>query len=168
MKRIFITAAVLSAVFISVAAIFPKKDLLPLTKENITPELLWKRVTAEDDYHKYASWPERKPMQPGASPHGAFDNVFINDIVAGSIPLTNKPLPFGSLIVKEGYNIDKELINILVITKISNFNPENNDWYWARFAPDGKALYSGKVQACINCHLPFSRNDYLISHKLEK
>lgn len=167
MKNVFMITFVILIV-IDVSALFAKKDMENFDNKSINADSLWNRITKEDDYHKYSFWPDHKGMQPGRAPHGPFHKIFINDIIREAIPMTNKTVPEGGIIVKEAYDSDQEMNNISVMVKIKDFNPAGNDWYWAQYSPNGKILSSGKVGSCINCHKAFINNDFVIMHKLEK
>lgn len=148
--------------------VFAKKGLESLTQKQITAESLWTRITKEDDYKKYSFWPDHKGMQPGRAPHGPFHKIFINDVILSSIPMTNKIVPEGGMIVKEGYDADQELSRISVMVKVKDYDSNDNNWFWAQYYPDGKVESSGKTPVCIACHKAFSKNDYIVIHKLEK
>ena len=72
-------------------------------------------------------------------------------------------LPNGSIIVKENYGQDKEtLMAITVMYRTAGFDPQNNDWYWIKFNPDGSVArtpdaeggkpIAGRFASCIECH----------------
>ena len=42
------------------------------------------------------------------------------------------------------------------------FNPQVGDWFWLSIAPDGKVQASGKVDACIQCHIK-AKMDYVFT-----
>ena len=54
-----------------------------------------------------------------------------------------------------------DLAAITVMYKVKGYNPEGNDWFWVKYAADGKAQAEGKVQGCINCHGKKKDNDYI-------
>jgi hypothetical protein len=56
---------------------------------------------------------------------------------------------------------------ITVMAKSRAYNPEAGDWFWARYAPDGKIEAEGKVEACIKCHSAKKDNDYLFTGPLK-
>lgn len=149
-------------------ALYAKKVLLPLTNKEINAESLWLRIQKEDNYQKYSYWPGHKGMQPGKSPHAPLSKIYINSIIRDALPIKNRIIPEGGIVVKEAYDNDKEVVNISVMAKIKDSNPEDGGWFWAQYSPDGKVIVSGSVSICISCHNAFKDNDYLIVHKLEK
>lgn len=167
-KRIGIVTIILTVYLSAFAANNEKKDLPAFTTNNITAQALWTRITKEDDFHKYNYWPDHVGLQPGRAPHGPYNKVFINGVIKDDLPVTNKIVPIGGMIVKEGYDLDKELVNISVMIKVKDFNPTESDWFWAQYTPEGKVLSSGKVSVCISCHGAFKDNNCIIAHKLGK
>jgi hypothetical protein len=113
---------------------------------------LWHYITKSSPYTKWEHWPGLPEMYRGKPPHGAYLEVFANPIAikaakAGTI------MPHGAIIVKE--NIAKDKTTVVAITpmfKIKNFNPEGDDWFWAKYKPDGSIGAEGKVESCIKCH----------------
>ena len=96
---------------------------------------------------------------PGQSPHGAFLKMYLNRTAAGD----PKNLPHDSIIIKENYGKDKKtLMAVTIMFRSKGYDPEHNDWYWAKYMPDGTVAKSppamgsmrlaGKVKGCIMCH----------------
>ena len=147
---------------------YKEKDIPDLIKENISGEKLWERITKEDNYKKYPYWPDYEGMQPGKSPHGRLHKIYINPRLRNSLPLKEKITPIGSIVVKENYTPDKELVAYTVMAKVKDFDKKNNDWFWAKFDKSGKVMAEGKFDMCINCHIGSKNNDFLIIYKLDK
>jgi hypothetical protein len=141
--------------------------LPPLTKAEISGDRLWKRITVDTDYDIYASWPGMKGMRPGQSPHGKFHEVYINATLATALPIASKTAPNGSIIVKENFTADKKLSNVTVMAKVSGYNPEDGDWFWAKYDPEGKVIVEGEVETCYQCHEGVKDNDYAILWPLD-
>lgn len=104
----------------------------------------------------------------GQHPHGA-----ILDTVSGKIKIKGKPL---NIIVKRNYGGDgasiatvsndpaKYLKAVTVMLKRPGYDPETQDWYWAKYLPDGNLdknpkgmllagkVAKGKAKGCIACH----------------
>jgi len=167
-KSIILTLCVILITFCFSWFIFAVKPLENLDKNNINAEILWKIINTEDNYRKYSFWPDHKGMQPGRAPHGPYHKIYINDIIRNVIPISNKTIPEGGIIVKESFDIDKEFVSISVMAKVKDCNPSNNDWFWAQYSTDGKAQTSGKIMNCINCHKAFKKNDFVMFHRLDK
>lgn len=123
---------------------------------------LWKYITQESPYQKWAQWEDFKGMQAGKSPHGEFVAIFVSPEALGP---AKPPLKAGALIVKEGYDGGKKLKSITVMYKVAGYNPAAGDWYWARYSPTGQAGPEGRPQGCIGCHSAGAANDYVIAHQ---
>ena len=98
-------------------------------------------------------------MQPGKSPHGKFVRTFVNPIGAA-----NPAAPgFGTVIVKENYPRDDpaSLAALTVMQRIEGYDPENQDWFWARYTPAGELTHSGKVTSCADCHFDADGEDFV-------
>lgn len=172
---LFIVFTTLSiAIVISCREESNQKDVEPLTKDIITPERLWERITEETNYEKYKNWPNHKGLRRGQAPHGAFHEIFINDILYNSLPNKDKIAPYGSIIVKNNYSQEKEFGAVTIMAKIKDYDPEHNDWYWMKYSEDGKVLAKGKegqegiIEPCINCHRGKVENDYIIVKLLDE
>jgi hypothetical protein len=52
--------------------------------------------------------------------------------------------------------------------KVAGYNPEANDWFWAKYKADGTVLKEGKVAGCINCHAAKKANDFVFTSEFVK
>lgn len=171
MKNITVVFGLIFITFIFILGCFKSEDLktfTPLTKDNVSAKKIWERMTIETNYWKYKLWPGHQGIQPGQAPHGRFHQIFINPTLYNALPIKNRIAPNGSLIVKENYNIKKELKAITIMLKVKDYNPEANDWYWVKFSNTGKIAKEGKPKGCIQCHGGIKQNDYVIIQKLDK
>jgi hypothetical protein len=147
--------------------------LTPLSSSEISGERLWKRITVETDFDIYANWPGQDGMRPGQSPHGKFHEVYINATLASALPIASKTAPNGSIIVKENFNADKKLTNIAVMAKVTGYNPDDGDWFWAIYDPQGMIIVNnnfpleGRLDYCYKCHAGVKDNDYVILWPLD-
>jgi hypothetical protein len=139
----------------------------PLTLSEVSGPRLWQRITVDTDWDTYGHWPGLDGLRPGQSPHGKFHEVYINATLAGSLPNAARVAPDGSIIVKENFNAEKKLTNVTVMAKVKGFNPEDGDWFWARYEPSGKVIDAGEVEACYKCHEGVKDNDYVILWQLD-
>lgn len=124
---------------------------------------LWAYIAKDFPYTQWSEWPDHQGMQPGRAPHGSFNRVYVNDQLKSS---TQAPVQYGSIEVKENYADNKELKSITVMYKIEGYNPQDGDWFWAVYSPDGKTLEAGKIDSCIGCHGTRAKNDFIIVHDL--
>ncbi|MBE0537810.1 MAG: cytochrome P460 family protein [Phycisphaerae bacterium] len=129
-------------------------------------EQLWEKI--ED----YTNWPVPEGFegwQDGISPHGKYLRYYINDIAKEDF---NKD---GAVIVKENYMEESPdaLAAVTIMQKRKGYDPENNDWFYVKYSPDGKvmtddqgrkiagAVGKGMDEGCVPCHTTAGGGDYL-------
>jgi hypothetical protein len=107
---------------------------------------LWQQIHAL----QYRTW-QRAPGYEGrrdtGAPHGHQVEIYVNDVVAEALS-AGEPLrlwPQGSLIVKDGWD-GSELELVAVMDKRAD------GWFWAEYDGEGDADYSGRPEACTECH----------------
>jgi len=124
---------------------------------------LWKFISETSPYEKWAYWPGYEGIYPGKSPHGDYLKLYANDIAIQAAK-KGKPMPEGAILVKENYGKDKEtLMAITPMYKVKGYNPDDGNWFWAKYKKDGSVDASGKVEGCIKCHRQVKTNDYIFS-----
>ncbi len=124
---------------------------------------LWTYISQTNNYQNWDQWPGRDGMYRGESPHGAFLKLYVNNLAEDAIENGNGTMPDKSILVKENYSEDKQLLSVTPMYRVKDFNPEAGDWFWAKYTPDGKVLAAGKVESCIACHSKRIETDYLYS-----
>lgn len=154
-KKIVITLMAMGFIFGTIAfAEMPGPD----------PDALWKYITEESPYTNWGFWPDHQGMQPGRAPHGPLHKVYVNDRALNS---PQPPVQYGSIAVKENYGKDKKLKAITVMYKVSGYNPDDGDWYWAKYSSAGKADKFGKPEGCVGCHGTRAANDFILVHEFK-
>ena len=157
MKRNFLFAIIGCTVFAIFAGVLTAGENMPPTEA----QPFWKYITETKPYTQWSFWPGKEGMYPGTSPHGAFLKLYANDIAIEAAK-AGQPMPDGAIIVKENYGPDKEkLMAITPMYKVEGYNPDGEDWFWAKYGPDGSVDTAGKVDSCINCHK--NASDYLFT-----
>lgn len=157
---------ILSSIFL---ALFHKQKLLPpLTKDEISGERLWKRITEEENFRRYPFWPGVKGVQRGQSPHGQYHRSYIHPYLYNSLPVANRVAPEGSIIIKENLDQNRDVLSYTVMAKVTGYNPDAGDWFWAAYSKDGAVMREGKIESCITCHSPVKDNDYIVLYRLDK
>jgi len=126
------------------------------------PGQLWTKITKESPYTQWSFWPDHADMQPGRAPHGPLHKVYVNDEALTS---TMPSAKYGSIVVKENYGKDRLLKAITVMYKVTDYNTDSGDWFWAKYSPDGKADKFGKPAGCIACHSSAADNDFIFVHQ---
>jgi hypothetical protein len=138
-----------------------------INKVNISSTTLWLFITRDNNYKEFPMWPNFEGLQIGQSPHGRYHIIFIDPIMKNLLPIKERIVPYGSLIVKENFDADKNLSTITAMIKVKDFDPENNDWYWAKYDSKGNPQAEGKIDSCISCHIGKKDNDFIIVHPLD-
>lgn len=130
-------------------------------------EILWDWLQKSN----YRSWKgvngTSPDYQPGESPHGALIKTYVDKVAARDL---NTP-PHRGVIVKENYSPDKKLMAITVMQRSKGYDPEHQDWYYAKYTPDGKIAttppemksmpIAGRFGMCIECHSAAGGDDFL-------
>lgn len=120
-------------------------------------------LTQTDPYEQWELWPGKDKFYEGTEPHGALLTTYVNEPALNALQKGEEP-PDGSIIVKENYTPDKELAAVTVMYKKSGYNPQAGDYFWLKYAPDGKIEAEGKAEGCINCHRAAQGNDWLFTN----
>jgi hypothetical protein len=164
-----LTAAIVLFTLVSVSSTVPAaEEVRPESASQGTNELpkasgpaLWDYLQRVDYTANWKMWPGKSAFYPGTQPHGALLTTYVNPIAYKAIEGKTGTLPSHSIIVKENYDPQKELKSITVMYRVKDFNPEAGNWFWAKYAPDGKVDAAGKVEMCIECHGKQKDNDYI-------
>jgi len=104
----------------------------------------------------------RRGLTPARNPHGAYLKLYGNQMaIEAASEAHDKPMPDGAILIMEDYDKDKETLkSVTVMYKVRGYNPAEGDWFWGRYAPDGRVMDSGKVESCIECHRTQDWHDY--------
>lgn len=125
---------------------------------------LWNYISKVSPYTEWSYWPDHEGMQKGRAPHGPKHKVFVNKQAMDS---TAAPLQYGAIQVKENYSKAEELKAITVMYKVKDYNPEDGDWFWAKYSPSGEVQKAGKPKGCIACHSTRVANDFVLVHEFK-
>ena len=129
-----------------------------------TAEQLWNWLANQNFAERWRHVPG-EPAGPhqGGPPHGAIQQIFVNDAAFAALAKKRFPLPDGAVIVKENYDANGRLYNLAVMRKVKGYNPEGGDWFWGYFTPEGGVLFEGKPALCIGCHAQKKASDWIFS-----
>ena len=112
----------------------------------------------------------------GNPPHGKVLRTFYNNIAFDATQARSGAFPAGSVLVKENHasprnltgskgvikNFTPNLKSVTVMLKMpAGYNPKANNWFWAKYQPDGTIAVAGKVESCTACHAQRAENDYV-------
>ncbi|MDX1582044.1 MAG: cytochrome P460 family protein [Thermoanaerobaculia bacterium] len=150
--------------FVAIALVVAGGIAHGMSHEGPSAEKLWKKIEGYESWNAYPGLPDG--FYEGTRPHGAQLKTYGNEKVAEN---PDNP-PAGAIIIKENYTPDRKLVAITVMKKIEGYNPDADDWFWAKYQPDGevamkdgKAL-AGKVGSCIGCHASAKDDDYIYAN----
>lgn len=106
-------------------------------------------------------------LYPGNSPHGEKVKLYANRAAAAH----SEDFPYGSILVKENYDRSgKSLMAVTVMYRSKGFAPENGDWHWTKFEPDGEVSVmngmklAGKIGMCVQCHKSSEGGDFVFAN----
>ena len=75
-------------------------------------------------------------------------------------------MPNGAIIVKENYTPDQVFELVTVMYRVQGYNPDNNDWFWAKVKVDGSVDAESQVRGCQSCHGQGKDNDFVLTGNL--
>jgi cytochrome c553 len=140
------------------AAAAVESTLAPDTTETA----FWAHLQAVD-YRSWAEWPGKGELYPGTEPHGMLLTTYVNDLARDALTNGATTMPAGAIIVKENYMPDSTLAAVTAMYKVSGYDSAHNDWYWAKWDPNGVAEVAGRVEMCAACHGANANADYLMT-----
>jgi len=172
MKKVLLTIALLLSVSLLFYGLVLAQGMkeMPMKKPMMVEAsgaALWDHLKKMDYTKKWMMWPEKTALYKGTEPHGVLLTTYVNRRAYRAIMTKKGMLPNGSIVVKENYSPDKTLMAITVMYKVRGYNPQAGDWFWAKYAPDGKIEAEGKVEGCISCHGKKKDNDYIFTGPLK-
>lgn len=137
------------------------------TDDAPTASKLFTLITETDPYEEWAQFPGLEGTIESAPPHGPMARVFINASVESALEDFSGRLPEGSIIVKEssGENAEEKANALAIMWKVSGFDPDNNDWFWANVTPEGVVTAEGRIAGCASCHSGAGDNDFIFLHQ---
>jgi hypothetical protein len=127
-----------------------------------TAEDVWRHLQ-QQNYASWALWPGTEPQYQGGEPHGMLLTTYVNDLALQALQQARFPLPDGAIIVKENYMPDGSFDASTVMVKRQGYDPEHNDWFWAKYDAEGVAEAAGRIEMCQACHAAAQQRDYLLT-----
>jgi hypothetical protein len=137
---------------------------------------VWDYMVKNKD--NFMLWPGTSEKQAGESPHGAMVTIGMNDIASKTVKAGGGEFKPGAFIVKVNYSPEGNLGAYTVMLKTKNYDPNNGNWYWAKYLADGtldktpagdpiegetvKMLAEGG-KGCIACHASVEDNDWVFT-----
>lgn len=136
-----------------------------------TAEAVWAFIQ-ENDYTGWAHFPGTGDQYQGQDPHGALLTTYVNDEALGALESgsENISIPEDGIIIKENYSPQGELAAVTVMYKVPGYNAEHNDWWWAKYLPNGSLdtapngmELEGRLPGCQSCHIQAQSDDYVVT-----
>lgn len=130
-------------------------------------KVIYKYMMDNKYNQNWKMWPGKQAFY-STTAHGAtFMTTYVNDVALATIQGKTGKMKEDSVIVKENYDANKTLMALTVMFKEDGYDPANNDWFYAKYAPNGTIQVEGKVKACIDCHAKVKDNDYIFTSPLK-
>lgn len=124
---------------------------------------LWEYATTTNPYAGWGYFPGLYGIYKGTQPHGAMLKVYVNGPALQALR-EGKPLPYGSIVLKENYGKDgKSLMAVTPMYRVKDFNPGGDGWFWAKYKAGGEVEKAGKVEGCIKCHVKQKDSSWLFN-----
>ena len=131
-----------------------------------TAEAVWSYLQTVNYEDAWSMWPGTTALYPGTEPHGALLTTYVNPAAEEGLAAEMEMLPEDAIVVKENYQPDRTLAAVTIMYKVQGYDPEHNDWFWAKYGPEGAVESAGRVPGCIECHGERADNDYIWSDTL--
>jgi plastocyanin len=141
----------------------PPADPDPVQADLPGPEgsEVYNYITEENNYRDWDIWPLKDEVYSSVSIHGPLLTTYVSENAVPAIQNRAGTLPYGSMVVRESYDADRQLREIGVRYKVEGYDPDHNDWFWAAYTPEGEVIVEGRVDSCQSCHSVEARNDYI-------
>ncbi|MEQ9618166.1 MAG: hypothetical protein RIG61_03210 [Deltaproteobacteria bacterium] len=115
--------------------------------EKAPPEIaaeLWKLIQTENYRMHWKEFAGPEVSKNGAK-SGSYYKTYLNDKAYKALEDKVKPLPPGSIIVKDKYDDQNQLTSIIARINFGGDEPDDIRWFTAQYSPDGEVLYTNKM-----------------------
>ncbi len=134
----------------------PGRDL-----PNASASAVWSFLQDVEYEKNWELWPDTESLFVGSEPHGELHTVYVSPNGSDALGQSGDLMPTGTLIIKQNYSADAVLDNLTIMYKVSGYDTENNDWFWAMLGADGDVRREGKLEGCQQCHGARRDNDFI-------
>lgn len=117
-----------------------------------TAQAVWSYLQEVSYADEWRMWPGTTALYEGTDPHGMLLTTYLNDEAYEALTQGSGPLPNGSIVVKENYQQDSTLAALTIMFSAEGYDAEHNDYFWAKYGPDGDVQAAGRVESCQQCH----------------
>ena len=127
-------------------------------------EEIWGEIGDLQTWNQLSGW---EGVVESSSVHGGSVQIWLNSLAYDALS-NNGEVPDGGVIVKESFSdaAGAELKDYTVMKKISGYNADGADWFWAKFETDGSVATAGSPDMCTGCHS--ANADYLQFTNMEQ
>ncbi len=139
----------------------PAPTEAPMSPAEKEAAALWDAIQSADYQGTWSLVPGKGELYAGQGPHGMLLTTYLNEQAFNTLESKPGHFPDGSILVKENYKPDKTLAAITAMLKKKGFDPDHNDWFFAKFGPDGSVQAAGSPAGCVSCHGAVRTNDYI-------
>lgn len=126
----------------------PTGQALPDT----TAQAVWSYLNEESYANNWTMWPGTTELYEGTEPHGMLLTTYLNEDAYNALTSGSGPMPTGAIIVKENYRPDSTLAAVTVMYAADGYDPEHNNYFWAKYGANGDVEAAGRVESCQQCH----------------
>lgn len=131
-------------------------------RPDTTEAAVWNHLQDADYRANWDLWPDKGELYAGTEPHGMLLTTYANSTASAALAEgMGADLPEGSIIVKENYMPDSTFAAATVMMKVDGYNPDHQDWLFAKYQPDGTVDAFGRAQGCQACHQQADGDDYV-------
>jgi len=151
------------------------EDDVPIAEPSVTPvaevvaqpdttsDGIWAHLTAAEYRENWRLWPGKDELYTGVDPHGMLLTTYANDVAFAALSAGSTQLPEGSVVVKENFMPDSTLAAVTTMYRVRGYNPEHQDWFFAKHDPAGVVEVAGRDPMCQGCHAGAPGADYLFT-----
>ncbi len=117
-------------------------------------------IEAYEEWDHAPGWPD---VHAGCEdPHTPIVEIWLNEVAFGAMATEPKVLPDTAALVLQVW-LDEQGTEgtLLAMRKVEGIDPDNGDWFWGAFDPEGAAVAAGaasdpdagpSVADCVGCH----------------
>lgn len=125
----------------------------PAMAADTTAAGLWTHLQGANYRTSWAMWPGKGRLYTGMEPHGMLLTTYVNETARAALAAGQVgSLPAGSIIVKENWMADSTFAGATVMYKVAGYNPDHQNWLFAKYDPAGAAEAFGRAGMCQDCH----------------
>ena len=118
---------------------------------------LWTAMSGYSSWNQLDDWSGIVTSTDGT--HGAYVQIWANDLAYDAL-VAGTAVPDGGIVVKEGYTDEAgtDLTGVTAMQKITGYDADSGDWFWAKYDTAGAASVTGASAGCYGCHSAY--DDY--------